>query len=100
MAQRISTISSTRTFGLLAGLGIAASAALGQASSLVFRDIGDPGNEAWQDDRYPFLKFNGRGRVDYQYRMAETELSLNQWVEFVRAYGPHADNPMDPQLLG
>ncbi|VAX42099.1 hypothetical protein MNBD_PLANCTO03-2009 [hydrothermal vent metagenome] len=89
-----------RSLGLFAGLGLAVGTALAQTSSIVWKEIGDPGNQPWEDDRYPFLKFNGRGQVDHRYRMAETELSLNQWVEFVRAYGPHADDPLDRRLIG
>jgi hypothetical protein len=70
------------------------------AQDITWHTIGDPVNEPWEDERYPNLKFNGRGRVDYRYRMSETELTVGQWVEFVRAYGPHADDPFDPRLTG
>lgn len=90
-----------RFLGFFAGLGATLAApALAQVSSIVWHEIGNPGNEPWEDNRHPDLKFNGRGQVDHRYRMSETELSLNQWVEFVGAYGPHADDPFDPRLLG
>ncbi len=108
MAQGFFTNSPVHTLGhrlgLLAGLGVglglAAGAALGQVSSIVFRDIGDPGNEAWLDARYQDLGFYGRGAVEYRYRMAETEVTVNQWVEFARAYGPHAPDPLSFDITG
>lgn len=30
-----------------------------------------------------------RGRVDYVYRIATTEVTVGQWLEFVQAYGPY-----------
>lgn len=30
-----------------------------------------------------------RGRVDYEYRIATTEVTVSQWLEFVQAYGPY-----------
>lgn len=89
-----------RTLGFLAGLGVAAGTALAQTSSIVWHEIGALGNEPWTDDQYPNHKFIGRGQVDHRYRMTETELTTSQWIGFVRAYGPHADNPFDFGMLG
>ncbi|MCC7389124.1 MAG: SUMF1/EgtB/PvdO family nonheme iron enzyme [Phycisphaerales bacterium] len=90
--------SAVRLAGVAACLAGIASPASGQVSSIVWHGVGDPGNAPWQDDDYPNLKFNGRGAVDHRYRMSETELTVSQWVEFVQAYGPYADDPSDPRL--
>lgn len=93
-----------RTVVSLAGLVVAlagtVSVAVAQVSSIVWHEVGDPGNEAWDDEDYNYAKFYGRGQVNRRYRMSETELTVGQWVEFVRAYGPHADHPFGSELLG
>ncbi|KAA0214335.1 MAG: hypothetical protein EDM82_10555 [Cyanobacteria bacterium CYA] len=33
------------------------------------------------------------GRVDYRYRMARTEVTVGQWLQFVNAYAPYYDGP-------
>ncbi len=86
--------------GLVVGLAGVVPVALAQVSSIVWHEVGDPGNDPWQDSRYQDLKFYGRGRVDYGYRMAETELTAGQWVEFARAYGPLADDPLSFDITG
>jgi hypothetical protein len=77
-----------------------AAAASAQISGIVWHEIGEPGNEPWDDDRYPNVKFRGRGAVGYTYSMSETELTVEHWLEFVEAYGPHAANPFDRDMLG
>lgn len=38
----------------------------------------------------PFLmEFPAPGRVDYEYRIARTEVTVAQWFEFVQAYAPY-----------
>ena len=86
-----------------AGLGLGGlepQAADAQVSSIVWHDVGDPGNAPWTDDRYENLKFFGRGQVNHRYRMSETELTVSQWIEFARAYGPFADNPLSDDITG
>ncbi|MBK7403376.1 MAG: SUMF1/EgtB/PvdO family nonheme iron enzyme [Phycisphaerales bacterium] len=91
-----------RSLGLAAGLclGVAAGTAAAQGLGITWHTIGAPGNDPWDDERYPNATFRGRGRVDHLYRMSETELTNEQWLEFVRAYGPYADDPFDSNLLG
>ena len=85
---------------IIASLAACASRSAAQSYDFDWATIGDPGNDPWRDDRYPFLKFNGRGRVDHLFRMSKTELTVGQWAAFVRAYGPHAEDPFDPELTG
>ncbi|VAX36183.1 hypothetical protein MNBD_PLANCTO03-121 [hydrothermal vent metagenome] len=100
MEYRTINILTACSLGLLAGLPLTEGTTLAQTSSIVWKEIGDPGNQPWEDDRYPNHKFIGRGQVDHRYRMTETELTTSQWIGFVRAYGPHAENPFDLGLLG
>jgi hypothetical protein len=56
---------------------------------LTWRTIGDPGNAAAQPRDYFWLQQWGLGpvgQVNYSYRMAQTELTVGQWVQFVDAY--------------
>lgn len=86
---------STRTvcpFILLFGLS---GPALSQAPDYDFqwKTIGAPGNVAASPEDFPFLDINGlgpTGRVDYAYRMSQTEVTVGQWFEFVNAYAPYA----------
>ena len=62
-----------------------------------FVTVGDPGNA-------PFPGENGinvnRGGVGYAYRMATTEVTVAQWLEFVEAYSPFAEHPTLTSLTG
>jgi len=49
--------------------------------------IGAVGNEPWFGDPF-FSPVNGRGRVDYEYRIAKTELSTGQYLEFINTFAP------------
>ncbi|MCC7389530.1 MAG: SUMF1/EgtB/PvdO family nonheme iron enzyme [Phycisphaerales bacterium] len=100
MGHRTMGMSVVGVAGVVLALAGAVSVVSGQVSSIVWHAVGDPGNAPWTDDDYPNHQFYGRGTVDYRYRVAETELTTSQWVEFVRAYGPHADNPFDWRFLG
>ncbi|MBX3353637.1 MAG: SUMF1/EgtB/PvdO family nonheme iron enzyme [Phycisphaeraceae bacterium] len=59
-----------------------------------FVTIGAPGNRAYEG--YPFgpnLMGAGQGRVDYEYRIARTEVSTGDWLEFRNTNSHLADNP-------
>lgn len=70
--------------------------------------IGDPGNRpATQAEAPGFYNSNGvpyfnqPGRVDYTYRMATTEVTNSQYLEFLNAYAPHYDGSfIDSRLTG
>ena len=47
--------------------------------------VGSPGNAAYPG--HPSGLLAGRGRVDYEYRIARTEVSTAQWMEFLNAMG-------------
>ncbi|MHC4976488.1 MAG: hypothetical protein ACYTF7_07760, partial [Planctomycetota bacterium] len=48
----------------------------------------------------PPRSFPGFGRVDYEYRIATTEVTAEQYLEFLNAYKPFAEDPTDSELLG
>ncbi|HZW10681.1 MAG TPA: SUMF1/EgtB/PvdO family nonheme iron enzyme [Phycisphaerales bacterium] len=104
MAQRTSgrTAPLARTvLGLMLGGSMCgAEQAAAESLDITWHTVGAPGNHPWEDDRYPNHAFYGRGRVEHVYRMSETEVTAGQWIDFVRAYGPHADDPFEQGLLG
>jgi len=61
------------------------------------------------DDGYVWLtigdvnnpKFEGRGSIPYEYRIAQTEVLTPQYLEFVRAYWPfYEGDPLSEDFLG
>ncbi|MCB9841019.1 MAG: SUMF1/EgtB/PvdO family nonheme iron enzyme [Phycisphaeraceae bacterium] len=90
---------STRT---LAAAALAAALAAPAPAELVFTTeygiefstIGDIGNPVVPQSVGPGFYFNGQllwqsGAVNYEYRMARTEVTVEQWAEFITAYRPH-----------
>ncbi len=59
-----------------------------------FRTVGAPGNRSATQEEAPlfFPPFSTPafvvGAVDYEYRLARTEVDVTQWFEFVQAYAP------------
>ncbi|MCL4219870.1 MAG: SUMF1/EgtB/PvdO family nonheme iron enzyme [Phycisphaerales bacterium] len=57
--------------------------------------IGDPGNRAVNQEEGPWFyppyapEGFSAGQVNYRYRMARTEVTVGQWLEFVNAYAPY-----------
>ncbi|MBL4808777.1 MAG: SUMF1/EgtB/PvdO family nonheme iron enzyme [Phycisphaerales bacterium] len=52
--------------------------------------IGDPGNRATLDEELGFLTNNQYlGSVNYEYRMATTEVTVGQYFEFAQVYHPY-----------
>lgn len=69
--------------------------------------IGDPGNRAATRAEAPGFYnsggtpyFNEPGRVDYTFRMATTEVTNAQYLEFLNAYAPHYGGQFDSLLTG
>ncbi len=66
-------------------LGTCALAAVAAAqpdpSGIEFVTVGDPGNPAWTGGGFN----NGRGAVDYQFRIGKFEVTTAQWAEFMNA---------------
>ncbi|MCC5823485.1 MAG: PEP-CTERM sorting domain-containing protein [Phycisphaerales bacterium] len=99
-----------RLSGLLLCSSILVPSALGGVPDYDFQwaTIGDPGNRAatqaeapgfYNASGVPF--FNEPGRVDYTYRMATTEVTNAQYLEFLNAYAPHYDGSfIDSRLTG
>lgn len=50
--------------------------------------IGDPGNPGFPGHGQWHI-LQGRGKVDYLYRLTRTELTVTQWFEFVQAFAPY-----------
>ena len=58
---------------------------------ITFLTVGAPGNRiANAEERYPLPEplndYPELGRVDYLYRLAQTEVTASQWIEFLYAY--------------
>ncbi len=83
-------ILTARSLGLLAGLtvwlGLASGTALAQDDGFDWATIGDPGNRDTLPDEVPQWSELEIGGVDYEYRIARTELTVQQHFEFVQAY--------------
>jgi formylglycine-generating enzyme required for sulfatase activity len=69
--------------------------------------IGDPGNRAATQAEAPGFYnsggtpyFSEPGRVDYTFRMATTEVTNAQYLDFLNAYRPHFDGQYDSLLTG
>ena len=54
--------------------------------------IGAPGNPAHYAAAFPGAPGRWVGNVDYTYRMATTEVTGSQWLEFVRNYAQYVSN--------
>jgi len=66
-----------------------------------FVTIGDPGNRWVSEEEGPMFypPFTGGGvrvgQVNYRYRMARTEVTVGQWLNFVNSYAPYYDGPQN-----
>lgn len=79
-------------FGVL-GIGLCAGIAQAQQDVIEiygfeFALIGDPGNRDTTDDEVPLFPGTRIGGVEYEYRLAITEVTVAQHLEFVEAYYP------------
>lgn len=62
-------------------------ASLAARPDIEFTTIGAPGNAAYPLKSPPgYVSVQGRGRVDYEYRMGKYEVTTEQWIEFVNNY--------------
>jgi len=85
-----------------AGLGLA-SPASGQSVpsyGLDFVTIGAAGNRPTNAKEAPGLANSPIGDVDYTYRIARTEVTVGQWLEFANAYAPYFNGHDIFQLTG
>jgi formylglycine-generating enzyme required for sulfatase activity len=71
-------------FAIHATLCLAATAALAQPSGIDLVTIGSPGNPAYQSPN-PNDFVNGRGQVNYSYRIGRDEVPTSLWVQFFNA---------------
>jgi len=55
--------------------------------------IGVPGNAPYSGPDETSMNVNGRGRVDYEYRMSTLEVTSGQWLEFLNTYSMSATPP-------
>lgn len=72
---------------VMLGVGLltaAANAGDGQDSDINFITIGDPGNVPYPGG--PSREYAGRGSVDYAYRIAETELTSAQYIDYLNLF--------------
>ncbi len=63
--------------------------------------IGAPGNRATLPFETPTNPDRSLGGVSYTYRIATTEVTIDQWFEFVRAYAPYVgDDYVRNEFMG
>lgn len=55
-----------------------------------FVTVGAPGNAPYINADNTAMHVNGRGRVDYAFRITRTEISTGQWLEFLRTFQSNA----------
>lgn len=88
----------------LAALGLGPAAALAQPDyEFQWSVIGAPGNRGTNGTEIDsiYSPSFGRGGVDYTYRITTSKVSVNQYLDFVRAYAPHWQASVgDIHLLG
>ncbi len=66
-----------------------------------WRTVGTPGNRTTLPGDVPFQPDLRIGSVSSSYRIAQTELTRSQWLEFVLAYAPfHPGSPNDVLFTG
>ncbi|MEM8757160.1 MAG: hypothetical protein AAGF47_05185 [Planctomycetota bacterium] len=93
-----------RTGHIITAAAVAFSAAA-QPTSMEFVTIGDPGNIGYNninDFGFP-TAFEGRGSVDYRYRITTQEVSTREWLEFFNlfvAQDPAFERILDPNRWG
>jgi hypothetical protein len=81
---------------------LTASATLAQvdpASGIDFVSIGAAGNAAYPGDGTPNNRAQGRGGVNYEYRIGKYEVTTAQWVEFFNAAYDRPSNDRIPHLI-
>jgi formylglycine-generating enzyme required for sulfatase activity len=81
---------------------LTASAALAQvdpASGIDFVTVGAVGNAAYPGDGTPNNRAQGRGGVNYEYRIGRYEVTTAQWVEFFNAAYDRPASDRIPHLL-
>ncbi len=64
-----------------------------QNNGFEWATIAATGNPAYQTSN-PDSLANGRGRVNYAYRIGKTEVTTGQWLEFVNAIAPLTNDPL------
>jgi formylglycine-generating enzyme required for sulfatase activity len=95
MRHRPLHIARSLPVGLAAGLCLGPTPAAAQDYGFDWVTIGDPGNPAY-DDPWGGL-VDGRGSVDYEYRIGRHEVTTGQWMEFVNTFSTQSD---DMRLFG
>ena len=71
----------------------AISAASGQVADFDWATIGAPGNRPTQPHEVPWQPGLQVGSVPYEYRITRTEVTVSQYIDFVRAYAPYWEGP-------
>lgn len=74
---------------LFAAAAVVSSALAVPNHGLEWRTIGDPGNPATDPAIHHPTSSVPRGAVDYKYRLARTEITYAQQLEFLNAYNPY-----------
>ncbi len=72
---------------------VSSAAAQPDADGYTWATIDHAGNRATNASETPLRPTVGLGSVGYEYRMANTEVTVGQWFEFVRAFEPFYQYP-------
>jgi formylglycine-generating enzyme required for sulfatase activity len=56
--------------------------------------VGNVGNAPYTSANPDDANVNGRGRVDYEFRVSRLEITTNQWMEFINTFAPFSNSPL------
>lgn len=68
------------------------------ANGFTWCEVGDAGNAPYQTGN-PDSMTNGRGSVAHEYRISRTEVTSQQWMEFINAYSGEFGDPYHFSLV-
>lgn len=57
--------------------------------------VGNVGNAPYTHSSPDIPHSNGRGTVNYAYRASRLEITTSQWMEFINAFAPFSNSPLD-----
>lgn len=62
--------------------------------------VGNVGNAPYTSSNPDDVNVNGRGSVNYEFRASRLEITTGQWVEFLNAFAPFAQSPLNGHATG
>ncbi len=92
---------------IVLGVSLATTVMLGAASpshaqgppdyDFQWTTIGNVGNAPYTSSNPNDLNVNGRGQVNYAFRASKLEITTGQWMEFLNAFAPLDNSPLEPR---